>query len=224
MKITKEGFAVLEQDTHVSKWVEESGKLCHDGNVGRFILPLIKKGDWVIDGGANIGDHTVAYAEAVGPSGKVWAFEPQPEVYECLLFNVSNHPNVFPMPLGLSVDCDSMPFALDPKNRGASHIATAGAADHSIACITIDSLDLLKLDFIKLDLEGWEFYALEGGSKTIARCKPIIVMEVSRHSERYGVKRKAIFEWLKVADYNFRALNPKDALGDDQFDLLCEPI
>ena len=43
---------------------------------------------------------------------------------------------------------------------------------------TIDQLALKKLDFIKLDIEGYEPLAIKGGLKTISRCLPIITMEV----------------------------------------------
>ena len=71
MKITKEGIAILENDTHISKWVEESGKLDHDQNDIPLILKYINEGDTVVDCGAFIGDHTIAYLNrrSVNPEG-----------------------------------------------------------------------------------------------------------------------------------------------------------
>jgi hypothetical protein len=66
MKITKHGFAVLENDQWISRWAEEEGRLDHDQNMLPLILKHIYRGDTVVDVGAFIGDHTIAYSEKVG--------------------------------------------------------------------------------------------------------------------------------------------------------------
>src|SRR5262249_37578392 len=74
---------VLEGD-QISNWVEQEGRLDHDQNFLPGILEHIKPGDTVIDVGAFIGDHTVAYA---AKAKKVIAFEPNPLAFECLKYN-----------------------------------------------------------------------------------------------------------------------------------------
>lgn len=54
----------------------------------RFLLRSVHPGDTVLDVGANIGTHTLAFARAVGVSGKVWAFEPRPEIFRVLDANI----------------------------------------------------------------------------------------------------------------------------------------
>jgi hypothetical protein len=49
------GIALLEHDTHLSKWVVEHNRLDFDQNVLPFVLPHIKEGDVVLDAGANLG-------------------------------------------------------------------------------------------------------------------------------------------------------------------------
>ncbi len=89
-----ESIAVIEFDSHISSWVEEAGRLCHDSMVHESILPLIKEGDWVVDAGAYIGDHTIAYAEKVGSRGRVIAFEINPPALECLKHNAVLYPQI----------------------------------------------------------------------------------------------------------------------------------
>jgi len=66
VKILDNGIAVIEGDTHISSWVESTGRFDHDQNALPIILEHIKEGDWVVDGGAFIGDHTKAYKDKVG--------------------------------------------------------------------------------------------------------------------------------------------------------------
>src|SRR5687767_9160852 len=87
MKILPNGIAVLEKDSHISKWCESEKRLDHDQNLLPVILSYVKKGDWVVDAGAFIGDHTRAYLDRVGATGVVVALEPNPEAFECLKHN-----------------------------------------------------------------------------------------------------------------------------------------
>jgi len=94
MIITKEGFAVLEHDTHLSRWIEGSGRIDHNEKVNQNVCKYFNRGDWVVDAGASLGDHTVPYASKVGPQGRVFAFEPQKESFQCLEYNTKEFPNV----------------------------------------------------------------------------------------------------------------------------------
>src|SRR5678816_307417 len=60
MKILANNIAILDEPDQLCRWVEESGKLCHDASVPAHYLPHINVGDVVIDVGAAIGDHTIA--------------------------------------------------------------------------------------------------------------------------------------------------------------------
>lgn len=51
MKILDNNIAVLEGDTHISKWVQETRRLDHDEYSLSLILPHLDPGDWVVDGG-----------------------------------------------------------------------------------------------------------------------------------------------------------------------------
>ena len=59
MKITRHGFAIIEGDTHLGKWAEESGRLDHDQSALPQVLPFIPIGGIVIDIGANIGYYSL---------------------------------------------------------------------------------------------------------------------------------------------------------------------
>ena len=122
MKILPNNIAVLENDSHISRWVEETGKLDHDEYSLPIILKHIKEGDYVVDAGAFIGDHTVAYVKAVGSTGRVYAFEPNLSAYECLVYNC---PSAITIKAGLS-NKPSSQFLSVAENAGASRISACG--------------------------------------------------------------------------------------------------
>lgn len=217
MKILPNNIAVLENDSHISRWVEAHGKLDHDEYSLPIILEHIKEGDYVVDAGAFIGDHTTAYLKAVGPSGYVMAFEPNPEAYRCLLHNCPDAQNVF---AGLGEKEDKLRFATG-TNMGASHIC--GIGDKKVDIVTLDSYNLPKLDFLKLDVEGFEIPALKGATKTIFKFKPTMWIEVNRWAlERNRESPLSLLTYVtSVLGYEVTAY-PES--GIEQYDILCKPL
>lgn len=225
MKILGNGIAVLEGDSHVSKWIEEGGKLCHDQTVPLHILPLLKKGDWIVDGGANLGTHTVPYAQTVGESGHVFAFEPNPAVFECLVNNIKDCPNVTPHQYALS-NQEAMGFLHLEKNVGASYVLPKGQHDRilPVRCRALDSFKFEKVNFIKLDVEGYELFALQGAIKTLHTHRPIILLELNRPVlARNGHTNEDILRFLSGLHYEYRPIAPDQKFTAEHFDLVALP-
>jgi len=212
MKILPNNIAVIEGDTHISKWVEESGKLDHDEYALPIILEFIKDGDWVVDGGAFIGDHTRAYLDKVKASGRVFAFEPNPDAYRCLAHNC---PEARCEPFGLSSLAGSAGMEKS-ENAGASRLS----GGDSIVLVKLDDYDLPRLDFFKLDVEGMELEALKGAEKAINRFKPVMWIEINAGAlAKNGVEPKDVEGWMKDHGYEIEAF--PDNLGP-QYDILCK--
>lgn len=220
MKILKNGIAVLEHDSHISQWIEQSGRLDHDQNLLPLLNPYVHKGFTVIDVGSFCGDHTEYYVNRVGRTGKVYAFEPNPPAFECLKYNMDRYPNVAVLNVGASDRPHGMALATDP-NMGASHAVEGDA----VKCITIDSLNLSECQFIKMDCEGMEIKALDGAKETIAKHRPTMLIEVNRGAlVRQGASAEALFMWLDVHGYTYRNIYKGQGLTDEQLDILCVPI
>lgn len=217
MKIVK-GIAVIEFDECISKWVEETGELAHDMNALPRILPHIKEGDTVIDVGSFIGDHTIAYARI---ASKVIAFEPNPEAFECLEYNLRTFSNVEFRNEGLSDSIGHIKLTDVPTNAGMTY---AQKSKKGIKCITIDSMGLDKLDFIKIDAEGFEHKILKGAEETIKKFKPIMIIEINNHALlRNGTSDNDVFIYLNELGYDYKNIYPGQTLYEDQLDLICTP-
>lgn len=214
MKILKNGIAVIEGDSHISKWVEAEGRLDHDQYSLPIILEWIPEGGMVVDGGAFIGDHTIAYLNKVGKNGLVYAFEPNREAYECL---VHNCPNALCSPKGLS-DEDSEMAHYPWENAGAGFLGKGNGTK----VVKLDHMGLLELDFLKLDVEGMETRALLGAKRTIKKCRPVMWIEVNPHAlDRAGSSEQELLSLIKEMGYEIQAYPPDSPL---QYDVLCRPL
>lgn len=222
MTITPQGIAVLpaSMDSWLSRWVERDGSLdAYDPRIRDIFCRLIPVGGVVVDGGAFIGDHTVAYAQRVGESGAVWAFEPSPDALPCLRRNVDAYPQVRVESVALS---DRMGDAMLLRyliNPGASHLHRDG--DTPIACVTLDSYALPRLDFLKLDIEGYELRALNGAIDTLSRCRPVVLVESGTHSLRYNDKHEDLMNFMAHQGYTMHTL--PQLCEDVVFDVLFKP-
>jgi len=148
----------------------------------------------VIDGGANIGVFTLVWAKLLDVWGMILAFEPQDRIYYALAGNVAlnNLWNVKAMHCALGIS--SRTHVMVPRVRynesanfgGVSMLATENKDfaqkidpkdSYAVPCTSIDNLELPRVDFIKLDIEGMEIEAIAGARKTIDRDKPVMLIE-----------------------------------------------
>jgi FkbM family methyltransferase len=137
------------------------------------ILIAPQTGDFVIDGGACTGDTALVFSNAVGPTGRVYAFDPVAEHLELMEHNRRQFPlpNVELMPYGLSnIDVNCAPIVVNKYSPGFR------IDQQQVPLRRIDSLvksgDITRVDFIKMDIEGAEMQALHGAHQTISRFQP----------------------------------------------------
>lgn len=223
-------YWLIDGDTHITKWVEECRRLDHDRGIDR-LLKYIPRGGVVVDAGASIGDHTVAYAEKVGPEGLVMAFEPNMAPFVCMAMNMRKYSQVRPFNFGLGWRLERRSFVVDYNNLGASSVDDIKTREQ----ILVEQLDeharLIRerdrFDFFKLDVEGMEYDAIQGASNLIAKYKPVIFFEVNKGVlNRIGLDMDEVFNYVRSLGYtiqNFDPGKPQDFSGP-QFDVLCFPI
>jgi FkbM family methyltransferase len=136
----------------------------------------IKPGDVVLDLGANIGYFTLLFARLVGPSGKVYAFEPAPDTFAVLARNVeeNGYTNVTLVAKAVSNVNGHAQLTIHDDNPGINEMAAGGADTRSARVDTVRLDDYLagyqgRIDFIKMDIEGMEPFALEGMQQLLDR-------------------------------------------------------
>lgn len=149
---------------------------------------FIKENFICIDVGANIGWHTVNIARLC-KNGLVYAFEPQPDIYNILSSNILFNglsSNVLQFREALGKTNEIMQFNIlsecaeknsDLINWGGRKIVPMGKGEGSIKTKKLDSFTFNTVDFIKLDIEGFEINFLKGATKTIKDNLPIIFFE-----------------------------------------------
>jgi FkbM family methyltransferase len=153
------------------------------------IFTRMKNRRLCLDVGANIGNHSLAFA---GHFARVLAFEPNPRTFKLLAINAELAANVMPYKLGASNRKDTIAAYEDALNLGAT-TTVRSIAEHRaqnqkgvIGTVQFDvdrldrvlgATDLHQVDFVKLDVEGHEAAALEGMEANLRASSPIIAME-----------------------------------------------
>jgi FkbM family methyltransferase len=144
----------------------------------------VRTGDIVLDCGANVGVYT---REALKAGAKlVVAIEIAPENLECLRRNFADEiraGSVVVYPKGVWDKDDFLTLNVDPTNSAADSVVMRPEKAHDgprVELTTIDKivaeLDLKRVDFIKMDIEGAEQNALRGGRETLAKYHPRLAL------------------------------------------------
>lgn len=115
---------------------------------------------------------------------RVITFEPEPISRACVVANVPANVEVRAEALGAAAGACAI------KRRGlGSHRVQDG---DSVTVLALDDLNLQDVDLLQLDIEGYEHHALIGARQTIARCLPIVQVELRGHTEKYGTSDAAL--------------------------------
>mgnify|MGYP001329283016 FL=1 len=190
----------------------------HGAHDFKIIKNNVKDGDNVVDLGANIGYFTLILAKLVGPTGKVFAFEPDPRNLALLKKNVeyNNYKNVIIIPKAVSNVNDRCTLYTGQKTFGQNKIYKPKKTKTQ-KFIPIDSetvrLDdffktnglLDKISFIKMDVEGAEFLALSGMKEILKLNKNIKIFTEAEISylEDAGSSYDQFIDLLTENDFTF---------------------
>lgn len=177
----------------------------------RFIHKFLGPGKVAVDVGTNIGQHALVMCRLVGPEGRVYMFEPQPEVRDRLEANMAlngfKNATVSSSALSDRVGTAELhSFAPGTANQGNATLAPTNHPDlsRSIA-VEVDTLDNVfrrtppgRLDFIKIDTQGNDVAVLSGAAETIAKFRPRITVRYD--SKLYGQAGKTYADLKKIFD------------------------
>ena len=203
LKKTYYGFLISHQG---EDWQETDARL---------LKYLVHPGDVAIDVGASIGGFTKLLSDIVGPSGYVYAFEPNPPTYDFLSHNVKKLKlrNVKLFRLALSESCGTATM-VTPRYRWGSECHYDATLEHDRAEsgyrrteISLSTLDSIFADqgqaitFIKCDVNYHELAFLRGGLHTISRLRPALLIEILGNPDKVGSPAAQVFELLQQNGY-----------------------
>ena len=187
-----------------------SGKKPYDHNYLKklnkfFAFNTIKK-RVAIDVGANYGFVSEHLSKQFD---EVKSFEVVPDILNCLVENVNGRElnNVIVFPYGLGKDEGEIDIYFNPRYSGhASHFKNIDINDDDpIKCKIqrLDSFGFTGVDFIKIDVEGFELEVLKGGIETIKRNRPVITTEHSLATPESIKSSFAVVELMESLDYQY---------------------
>ena len=181
-----------------------------DGGCEREVTHLlhrvIQTGDVVVDGGANVGFFTLLMSQLVGKTGLVFACEPAPinisKLQHNLVNNAAHNVRVVKSPLYSKIA--PMTLHLAPHS-GFNSLTASSETVGRFATVTTtidDMLDGQVPKLIKLDVEGAELHALEGGCTTLTKC-PYVVIEMNEGAlHRFGASYASVRKYMELHGYD----------------------
>jgi FkbM family methyltransferase len=197
------GWWFPDHEMHLQGWMAHpknalklNGRQAYQGKKQVAALRPCKQHRVAIDVGAHVGlwSYNLAHEFAT-----VFAFEPVAEHRACFeknLQGVGQHVHLKAMALGAIEG--SVSIASEQGSSGNSTVSGKG----EIPMHTLDALGLQDVDFIKIDVEGYEENVLRGGEATIAMFKPVIIVEQKRDmSTRFGLKTLGAVDFLRTLGY-----------------------
>lgn len=218
-------MAIVAGDTILGRSLQEYGEWAQAEI--ELLGDLLHAGDVVLDVGAFIGTHTLAFASFVGAAGRVISFEPHPLHFGLLRANVAANgcANVHLVAAGVAAREGTMSLHLQAApgaaNPGGASLQDADAAGGAVPVRTIDGLGLERCALIKIDVEGMESEVIAGALATLERLRPIVYAECNAVAQGWAVVERLracgylarLFNFAAYRAQNYRA-NPANFLGE----------
>src|SRR5262245_50879315 len=231
VKIQEGVRILLYPDSHISQFI-----YCEDYEIPEreFLKLFLKPGDIFVDIGANIGLFTILAGRYVGAEGAVYAFEPCAKTYQRLLANVelneltnvschqtalSDHTGSEDLVVSLDGfdDCNSLARPVFGKQFGSERVGSTTwdefADEHGLTG---------RVAMMKIDVEGWETYVVDGAARTLGReDAPILQVEFcDQAAQSAGSSSQQLYRALEALGYQMYIYDVKtrklihDALRD----------
>jgi FkbM family methyltransferase len=203
------------------------------------LLNYLEKSEVIFDIGANIGQTAFNMYQTQVKKGLnpiIYAFEPYPKTFSKLESNIrlNKTTEIHAFNIGLSTEKGVLHMMQhSPANSGGFRMTTDSANSISVPVISLDEFvsehQIAPIDFIKIDVEGFEVQVLNGAQKILEQFRPILVFEYSvENIAAQGGKIEEVLDRLIGMNYKIRT---KEGISDKetiltlnyQTDLICLP-
>ena len=196
MKLIK-GWWLPDDDTHFENYITDGGyQTIHRTSILNYIKQFKSELNNVIDVGSHVGFWSKEFTELFK---HVYAFEPMNEVRECYIKNiVKDNYTLYPYGLG-SVE-KKVKIQYEPNESGNTFITPSG--NREIEVYPLDRFEFNKIDYIKIDAEGYEIEVCKGAIKLIERDKPFIHIEMKKKvMNKVGLTQNTIYDFFESINY-----------------------
>jgi len=210
----------------------------YEPHVKRCLTVLLRPGDVFVDVGAHIGYFSLVAASLVGPAGKVFAFEADPEVFQKLQSNGSQFSWFTSYPKAVWQQTGQLSFS-NPHEPGESGWGKVAAVRNEGNLVTVEAISLddwhktvgdVPVRLIKIDAEGSEPFIVNGAQKLMSRARPYIVAELNRELLReIGQSRNSVSAMLHCSGYTIVVVTSEGIVEAPQGqvslpEVLCVPV
>jgi FkbM family methyltransferase len=214
MLFTSHGDFLINKIDYIGNHIKNNGSW--EFHLYEFYSQILIKEDICVDAGANLGYHAIQFGKL---SKKVHAFEPQPMVYNQLCTNIlfNDLDNIIiPYRVGLG-DKESIAqmWSLENENLGdvynwggrgiehkdAAYISNEIREQDQIKIVPLDLFNIEHCNLLKMDIQGYEWYALQGAKQFLSN-KPVILLENNPEINELG--RKVLFMLQDLGYEGFR--------------------
>lgn len=207
------GVMIPNYDNAATKNIESMNRLDWDDAFNNIEeIQSLKPGDVVVDAGAWIGDTTQTFLKK---KCIVHAFEAREDNYICLVNNCPDA-NCYNIALGYG---DTYGTDLRGGNTGGYPLISGNKLS-----VPLDAFKMKRLDFLKVDVEGWELNVLRGAYRTLTKHHPIIHFEINPHAlNMFNVIPSEIIKFLQYVGYHdFREVYRYPGEFGDHWDIIAK--
>jgi FkbM family methyltransferase len=197
---------------------------CYENHIQQCFVALLSAGNLYVDVGAHIGYHAVLAASIVGPTGRVYAFEADPNNFERL----QEHLHAFAWATAINkaawITTRSVVFERSSQDGESgwgtvTEVRDLKKGQHiSISAVSLDDWaaenKIEDVSLIKIDAEGSEIGILRGARDFLRRTKPAVITEINNSLLRQGERSSdEMVEILHECGYEIFHLNGKRVQG-----------
>ena len=184
-------------DTHFDRWMLEGEYQKKQRDALFEYMEERRPIEYIADVGAHVGLWSRPMMRRANTK-YIWAFEPNNLVRECYVLNMGGFDNysIYPVALGhknmkgfLNVETD---------NSGNTNVHPTRSGNTEIR--TLDSFNFEHLDYIKVDVEGFEYNFLQGAVDTLNRCRPFVHLEMKSKNMRNS--KDDFYRFMKNIGYS----------------------
>ena len=193
----------------------------HEPISTKIVTETVQKGMTCLDVGANIGYYVILESTILGDQGRIIAIEPSPQNFEFLKKNIEMQrvKNIDAFNFAAGDKNGYINFVSDENESNSGRVIPDSAVSDwpgpvaKLPVKTIDSflgeIGVDKIDFLRMDVEGYEYHIFQGMKNTLKKSKPIIQIEL--HKSIMGVETtKKLLEELKNEGYELKSYVPRE--------------